>query len=272
MANNTTGRSSGSGLILDRRELMAGAAALGLGFGLGFQGGPAFAQEAPKKGGTLRLGMEGGSPSDSLDPRTYADSIPISYGWQICNGLTEVDEKGDIAGELAESWEAKPGAASWIFNLRKDVTFSSGKTLDADDVIYSLNLHRGETKSGAKDLMSSITDIKKLTPNQIEITLASGDADLPYHLRGLPHPDRAERLQRLLEARRYGRLRARELRAGRAGHHQEHAAITGSRDRGNFDGGRAALHPRRGGPRAGAHIRPDRCRRTASMRAPSAWS
>ena len=180
MANDTTKRPSGSGLILDRRELMAGAAALGLGFGLGFQGGPAMAQEAPKKGGTLRLGMEGGSASDSLDPRTYADSIPISYGWQIWNGLTEVDEKGDIAGELAESWEAKPGATSWIFNIRKGVTFTSGKTLDADDVIYSLNMHRGDTKSGAKDLMSSITDIKKLSPNQIEITLASGDADLPF--------------------------------------------------------------------------------------------
>src|SRR5262249_34838201 len=131
-------------------------------------------------GGTLRLGMEGGSPSDSLDPTTYADSIPISYGWQIWNGLTEVAPDGNIAGELAESWEARPGATSWIFNIRKGIPFTSGKTLDADDVIYSLNMHRGDTKSGAKDLMSGISDIKKLTPNQIEITLKSGDADLPY--------------------------------------------------------------------------------------------
>jgi peptide/nickel transport system substrate-binding protein len=177
MAENTKGQ---SGLILDRRELMASAAALGLGLGFGFGAGPALAAAAPKKGGTLRLGMEGGSPSDSLDPRTYADSIPISYGWQICNGLTEVDEKGNIQGELAESFEPKPGATSWVFNIRKGVTFSNGKTLDADDVIYSINLHRGETKSGAKDLVSSITDIKKLGPNQVEFTLKSGDADFPY--------------------------------------------------------------------------------------------
>ena len=147
---------------------------------MGFGAPGALAADTPKKGGTLQLGMEGGSASDSLDPRTYADSIPISYGWQIWNGLVEVDAKGDAVGELAESWEAKPGATTWIFNIRKGVTFTSGKTLDADDVIYSLNLHRGETKSGAKDLLSGITDIKKLTPNQIEITLKSGDAGLPY--------------------------------------------------------------------------------------------
>lgn len=178
MKNENNGLNGSSGLILDRREIMAGAAALGLGAGLGL--GPAFAQAKPKKGGTLRLGMEGGSASDSLDPRTYADSIPISYGWQLWNGLVEVDEKGDAVGELAESFEPKPGATSWVFNLRKGITFTSGKTLDADDVIYSINLHRGETKSGAKDLLSGITDIKKLTPNQIEFTLKSGDADFPY--------------------------------------------------------------------------------------------
>jgi peptide/nickel transport system substrate-binding protein len=66
--------SSASGLIVDRRGLMAGAAALGLGLGTR----PAFAEDTPKKGGTLKLGMEGGTASDSLDPRTYADSIPIT--------------------------------------------------------------------------------------------------------------------------------------------------------------------------------------------------
>jgi len=176
MFDQKVNQRSGSGLILDRRELMAGAAALGLSFATR----PAFAADAPKKGGTLKLGMEGGTASDSLDPRTYADSIPISYGWQIWNGLVEVDEKGDAAGELAESFEAKPGATTWIFNLRKGIPFTSGKTLDADDVIYSLNLHRGETKSGAKDLLSGISEMKKLTPNQIEFTLKSGDASFPY--------------------------------------------------------------------------------------------
>lgn len=184
-SDNPTAKS----LIVDRREVMASAAALGLSTAFTSS---AFAADTPKKGGTLRMGMEGGSASDSLDPRTYADSVPISYGWQIWNGLVEIDEKGDPVGELAESWEAKPGATSWIFNIRKGITFSSGKTLDADDVIYSLNLHRGETKSGAKDLMAGISDIKKLASHQIEITLSSADAGLPavfadYHILIVPN-------------------------------------------------------------------------------------
>ena len=89
MSSNSTRMGGSSGLVVDRRQLMASAAALGLGYGLA--PGAALADDMPKKGGTLKLGMEGGSASDSLDPRTYADSIPISYGWQICNGLFEID-------------------------------------------------------------------------------------------------------------------------------------------------------------------------------------
>jgi peptide/nickel transport system substrate-binding protein len=169
-----------SGLIIDRRQLLAGAAALGLSTAFA---GPTFAQETPQKGGTLRLGMEGGSASDSLDPLTYADSIAIAYSLMFWNTAVEIDNKGEATGELFESWEAKPGAAEWIFNVRKDIVFSNGKTLDAEDIIYSINLHRGEnTTSPAKDLLAAITDIKALSPTQVQITLSGGNADLPYAL------------------------------------------------------------------------------------------
>ncbi len=169
-----------NGFFLDRRQWLAGAAAFGLGSALGTSS--ALAQGTPKKGGTLRVGMEGGSPSDSLDPRTYADSIPIFYSLMFWNQLVEIDSKGNASPELAESWESKPGAAEWIFNIRKGVTFGSGKTLDADDVIYSINLHRGETKSPARGILEPITDIKKLSPHQIQISMKSGNADLPFVL------------------------------------------------------------------------------------------
>jgi peptide/nickel transport system substrate-binding protein len=114
--------------------------------------------------------------------RTYADSIPIAYSLMFWNLLVEIDSKGNATPELAESWESKPGATEWIFNIRKGINFTSGKTLDADDVIYSINLHRGETKSPAKQILEPIKEIKKLSANQIQISLSTGNADLPYVL------------------------------------------------------------------------------------------
>jgi peptide/nickel transport system substrate-binding protein len=170
--------SNHNGLMVDRRQLLAAAAALGLSTQFGSL--PAYAAE-PKKGGTLRLGMEGGSASDSLDPTTYADSIPIAYSLMFWNTLVEIGADGTAQGEVLESWEAKPGAAEWVFNVRKDLVFGSGKALTADDVIYSINIHRGEnTKSPAKPLLAAITEVKKLSDHQIGVTLSGGNADLPY--------------------------------------------------------------------------------------------
>ena len=106
----------------------------------------------------------------------------ICVGRGLFNGLVEWGEDGKPNPELAESWEPSHGAADWVFNLRKGVKFSNGKEFDADDAIYSLNLHRGDTKSGAAGPLKAVTDVKKLDKHQIQITLAAGDADLPYML------------------------------------------------------------------------------------------
>jgi peptide/nickel transport system substrate-binding protein len=147
--------------------------------------------DEPKKGGTFRLGVEGGSASDSLDPRTYTDSVCILASLCVYNGLIEFDTEGNSTGELFENWEAKPGAAEWVFNVRKGIKFSNGKALDADDIIYSINLHRGETKSPAKGILAPITEIKALSPTQVSFKLSSGNADFPvilgdYHLMVVP--------------------------------------------------------------------------------------
>ena len=142
----------------------------------------AHAAETPVGGGHLRLGLAGGSTTDSLDPRSYNDSVMNDVGHALFNGLVEWGQDGTPVPELAESWEVKPGAAEWIFNIRKGVTFGNGKTLDADDVVYSLNLHRGKTKSGASGPFKAISDIKALSPTQVQVTLASGDADFAYVL------------------------------------------------------------------------------------------
>jgi peptide/nickel transport system substrate-binding protein len=170
---------------ISRREFMGRAAALGastlvIANALGVV--EAYAADMPKKGGTLRLGLGGGSTTDSIDIGSYTDSVMIAVGNGLFNTLVEWGEDGKPKPNLAANWEAKNGAKDWIFNLQKGVKFSNGKEFTADDAIYSLNYHRGDTKSGGKSAVASISEIKKLDPHQIQITLAAGDADLPYSL------------------------------------------------------------------------------------------
>ena len=166
---------------LDRRDLLAGMGVIGGASALGLSSA-APAADIPRSGGTLKLGMSGGSTSDSLDPRTITDWVPVNLGYQIMNGLIEVDEANQPVPELLERWESKPGAREWVFDVRKDVTFSNGKTLDADDIVYSLNLHRGDSKSAAKTTLADVAEVKALGPRQVGITLSSGNVDLPYLL------------------------------------------------------------------------------------------
>ncbi len=179
---------------IGRRELLGRSAAAGASLALLgnlVASADAYAAETPRKGGVLRMGLGGGSTTDSLDPTTWNDSVPINAGNAFLGALIEVGPDMKPIPELAESWEAKPGAVEWIFNLRKGVTFHNGKTFNADDAIYSINLHRGKTKSGAAGSFKAIADVKKINDYQIAITLNSADADFPmvltdYHNRVVP--------------------------------------------------------------------------------------
>ncbi|WP_020592080.1 ABC transporter substrate-binding protein [Kiloniella laminariae] len=165
---------------LSRRSALKGAAALGA---AGLLLPTAAKAETPKKGGTLRMGLAGGASSDTLDPAKFTDHFPVTLGYQLRNLLVEVDTHGAAIPELAESWSANPDAKEWTFKIRQGVEFHNGKTLDADDVIFSLNHHRGEkSESGAKTYGDQMADIVKTGSHEIMIKLHDGNADLPFLL------------------------------------------------------------------------------------------
>ncbi|MEE9147328.1 MAG: ABC transporter substrate-binding protein [Candidatus Tectomicrobia bacterium] len=167
---------------MSRREFVGRLAALGLTAAVA----PALlnpvAQAAtPKPGGRLRLGLAGASTTDSLDPGTLPDMMPQLINRQLRNGLVEVDYKGDPLPELAESWDASPDAATWTFKLRRGIEFHHGKTLDAEDVVFSINYHRGkDSKSAAKGVVDPIKDIRTDGKYTVVFTLQGGNADFTY--------------------------------------------------------------------------------------------
>jgi peptide/nickel transport system substrate-binding protein len=178
---------------ITRREFMARVSALGLMAAVSPALLAASAKAAtPKKGGRLRLGLAGSSTTDSLDPATITDAMARCVCWQLRNNLVEVDYQGNPIPELAERWDSSPDAVNWVFKLRKGVEFHNGKTLDAEDVAFSINHHRGkESKSGAKGIVDPIENIKIDDKHTVVFSLKQGNADFPfilgdYHLNIVP--------------------------------------------------------------------------------------
>ncbi len=137
----------------------------------------------PKRGGHARIGVRGGSTSDTLDPQTFGDVFMRTVGYGFFNTLTGIAGDGSLAPDLAESWEGGKGATVWTFKLRKGVTFHNDKSFTADDAIASIRHHLGEdSKSGMKSQLKDITDIRKDDDHTMTVTLSAGNADFPFVL------------------------------------------------------------------------------------------
>jgi len=166
---------------IHRRRFLQGTAAVGaLGSTLGF-GAPA--ARAAKKGGTMRMGKAHGQTTDTLDPGTADNGFTTALMYGVHGFLTEVGSDGSLQPSLAESWEASADAASWTFRLRKGVTFHSGKTLTADDVVAAINHHRGkQSTSAAAPLVKAVKDVRADGPGVVVVDLEAGNADFPFVL------------------------------------------------------------------------------------------
>ena len=143
---NTSGPETDRRGLTTRRELVgaaAGGAALlaagGVPGGFGRTAVAAAAAARPKRGGNLRVGMLGGTSTDSLDAHknvTFMDNIRVVA---LYDGLVELNLAGTgVNYVLAEEMIPNKTATSWTIRLRPHVTFHNGKPLTAADVIYTL--------------------------------------------------------------------------------------------------------------------------------------
>ena len=138
------------------------------------------AQETPKKGGTLIMGLGGGETTDALDPGTSDSPVPFSVNRQWGDTLVNVTPDGMIEPRLAESVSANEDGTVWTFKIRQGVKFHNGADMTAEDVAQTLRRHSDEnSKSGALGIMQGIAGIA-VEGDSVVLSLATGNADLPY--------------------------------------------------------------------------------------------
>ncbi|WP_438397351.1 ABC transporter substrate-binding protein [Caballeronia sp. DA-9] len=178
----------------NRRQFIFGMGAAGL--SLAIPGASAIAQEKPRRGGHLVVGLSSGQTTDSLDPALSTAEVIENVLAQVTEQLVIVAPNGkELQPMLAESWTHSDDLKTWNFKLRPGVLFHNGKPMTAKDVVYSLNRHRGpKSKSGAASTLASIVDIQAVSEREIVVTLAGADVAFPflltdYHLAIQPDGD-----------------------------------------------------------------------------------
>lgn len=64
------------------------------------------------------------------------DSMPAEILGKISKGLTKTDIDGTVRPDIAEKWKIAPNGKAYAFYLRKNIYFSDGSNLTANDINY----------------------------------------------------------------------------------------------------------------------------------------
>jgi peptide/nickel transport system substrate-binding protein len=127
---------------------------------------------SPKSGGTFRLGNAAdiSSLDGHLRTRDGIDTI-----WLVWDRLIQLDSNLQPQPMLAESWDVSPDFKRIKLNLRKGVTWHSGREFTSDDVRWNFE-HIRDPKVGAGQLTSIGNAFGSLdTPDKYTVVLTASN-------------------------------------------------------------------------------------------------
>ncbi|HEY1127877.1 MAG TPA: ABC transporter substrate-binding protein [Roseateles sp.] len=138
--------------------------------------------QSPRRGGRLRLGVVDGSQAGNLDAHKPAAGASTLRGFALYSKLWEwsSDMAPDLA--LAESAEVSPDAKSWTIRLRPGLEFHHGKTISADDVIFSIRRLTDPQLASPYAGLVAVVDrdgLKKLDERTVRVSFRDGRGYVP---------------------------------------------------------------------------------------------
>jgi len=119
-----------------------------------------------------------------LDP-TIGAAAAISQItlYNIFEGLTRIDERGEVGPGLATGWTVSDDLKSFTFNLRKGVKFADGTDFDANDVKFTFERNAGEKSTNKrKGRFENMVSIETPESHTVVITLKEANPLLLFNL------------------------------------------------------------------------------------------
>jgi len=134
------------------------------------------AADAPKRGGTLRVGLY--VDAVTMDPHYSGSKVDRQVYFNIYNALVGLGPNLDIVPELAESWET-PDPTTYIFKLRKGVKFHDGTDFDAKAVKVNFDrMMNPDNKSLRIGEVRSIDSVEVVDAATVKLRLKQPDSAL----------------------------------------------------------------------------------------------
>ena len=128
--------------------------------------------------GTIRVAV--GTTLNQLDPAKTTIGDEYIYVHLVFNGLTQMDRDLTTKPDLAVSWTASDDLKVWTFKLREGVKFHHGRTLDADDVVATVQrILDPALGSRARANLTVVEKVEALDPLTVRFTLNIPDAGFP---------------------------------------------------------------------------------------------
>jgi peptide/nickel transport system substrate-binding protein len=146
---------------------------------------------------TLVIGID---TSDGVLNPLYAESSHDLYiNEAIFDGLLDIDAEENPLPGIAEKWEISEDGLTYTFHMKKDVKFSDGTPVTAEDVAFSYYVMLDASYDGPNDIISmgiegwedynmgtknTVDGIKIIDPQTIEFTLEKPYAKAIYNFTG----------------------------------------------------------------------------------------
>lgn len=93
----------------------------------------------PRRGGSLRAGLSGGTSSDTLNALSPLNQVDDARVINLFDSLLVMDAEGKPVPSLATEVSSNKEATVWTIRLRDGVAFHNGKPFTAEDVIHTFH-------------------------------------------------------------------------------------------------------------------------------------
>ncbi|MEU1183277.1 ABC transporter substrate-binding protein [Streptomyces sp. NPDC005820] len=137
----------------------------------------------PRRGGRIRLGIIDVNQNGDLDAHKPIGNGSIIRGFALYAKPWEWNAQMQPALTLAESAEISPDARTWTVRLKQGLEFHNGKTITADDFVFSARrLTDPELASPYAGLLSYVDRdrIQKLDDRTVRFHFKNGMAFVPF--------------------------------------------------------------------------------------------